>query len=60
MLNVYATVLQATLKQHFFLFFCLLGSIQATVQSVTQHMTGLRVHVQPGPFVREGRIVVTE
>lgn len=47
-------------KQHFFLFFCLLGSTQATVQSVTQHMTDLDVHVQPGPFVREGRIVVTE
>ena len=59
MLNVYATVLKGTLKQHF-LFFCLLGSTQATVQSVTQLITGLHVHAQPGPFVREGRIVVTE
>ena len=43
-----------------FYFSCLLGSTQAAVENVTRHMTGLHVHAQPRPFVREGRIVVTE
>lgn len=53
--NGFVTNIKAT-----FFFFCLLGSTQAAVENVTQHMTGLHVHAQPRPFVREGRIVVTE
>lgn len=45
--------------QHY-LFFCLLGRTGETIENVTQHMTDLHVQVQPGPFVRKGRIVVTE